>query len=148
MLMALRLFPLRRDVAYANLMTQVGVLAFHKNASNVYEKLIIATEARRMTPQQLGAFYQRLLRDAGNRAEPGPLLDRLIPHQYGNYIVSSCLAVRCPPNLHVQALWYSCRSMSWHAAPCCDQPAWHNMYRPHGTPADCQLGEGSAEARF
>ena len=83
-----------RDIAYANLMTQIGVLAFHKNASNVYEKLICTPEGRRMTPAQLEGFFQRLLRDSGNRAEPGPLLDRLISHQYGNYIVNSCMVVR------------------------------------------------------
>ena len=73
-------------------MTQIGVLAFHKNASNVYEKLI-CHEGRRMTPAQLDGFFQRLLKDSGNRAEPGSLLDRLIPHQYGNYIVNSCVVV-------------------------------------------------------
>ncbi|CAL5220649.1 g2694 [Coccomyxa viridis] len=82
-----------REIAYANLMTQIGVLAFHKNASNVYEKLICTPEGRRMTPAQLDGFFQRLLRDSGNRAEPGPLLDRLIPQQYGNYIVNSCVVL-------------------------------------------------------
>ena len=95
---------MRRDIAYANLMTQIGVLAFHKNASNVYEKLIGAPGARRMSPQQLGAFFRRLLQDTGNRAEPGPLLDRLIPHQYGNYIVNSCVVVRCPSSCLPKAL--------------------------------------------
>ena len=88
------LLLVRRNIAYANLMTQIGVLAFHKNASNVYEKLIGAPDARRMAPQQLGAFFQRLLQDTGNRSEPEPLLDRLIPHQYGNYIINSCVVVR------------------------------------------------------
>ena len=77
-------------------MTEIGTLAFHKNASNVIEKLICAADGRRMTPAQLSAFYARLLHDSGNRAEPGPLLDRLISHQYGNYIVNSCIAVRRP----------------------------------------------------
>ena len=78
-LVASALLLARREIAYANLMTQIGVLAFHKNASNVYEKLICTPEGRRMTPAQLDGFFQRLLRDSGNRAEPGPLLDRLIP---------------------------------------------------------------------
>ena len=75
-------------------MKQIGVLAFHKNASNVYEKLIGSIDSRRVTPAQLDAFYQRLFKDSGNRAEPGLLLDRLISHSYGNYIVSSCMAVK------------------------------------------------------
>lgn len=77
-------------------MAQVGVLGFHKNASNVYERLIGCNGERCLTDAQLAALYGRLLADSGNRAEPGPQLDRLIPHQYGNYVVSSAMAVRHP----------------------------------------------------
>lgn len=119
------------------------MLAFHKNASNVYEKLIVATDTRRMNPQQLGAFHQRLLQDTGNRAEPGPLLDRLIPHQYGNYIVNSCLVVRFPPHLRAQALGYLQQHVMARCARLC--AICQTKYVPgHGTPVECQVAEGFA----
>jgi hypothetical protein len=60
----------------------------------VVEKVIWNKDTKRpATAAQLDALWARLFADTGNMSEPGLLLDRLIPHEYGNYVVSSCLEV-------------------------------------------------------
>jgi hypothetical protein len=96
----------RREIAFNELFPDVGGLSFDKHGSHVVEKVIWNKDTKRpATPAQLDALWARLFTDTGNKNEPGPLLDRLIPHEYGNYVVSSCLEVRLA-------------RPKWHAGPC------------------------------
>lgn len=83
-----------REIAFKDLFPDVGGLSFDKHGSHVVEKVIWNKDTKRpATSAQLDALWVRLFADTGNKDEPGPLLDRLIPHEYGNYVVSSCLEV-------------------------------------------------------
>ena len=100
-----------REIAFKDLFPDVGGLSFDKHGSHVVEKVIWNKDTKRpATSAQLDALWVRLFADTGNKDEPGPLLDRLIPHEYGNYVVSSCLEV-------------SLTLPKWHAAPAHWHPA-------------------------
>ena len=93
-----------RELAFVDLLGQMDKLPFHKNASNVYERLLgVADEKskkenlpppRSLTTDQLERFYKRVVNSPGKEARP--LIRKLIPHQFGNYVAGACTMVSAP----------------------------------------------------
>ena len=79
-------------------------LALHKNASNVYERLLGVPDEkckkenlpcpRPLTSDQLERFYERVVSSPGKEARP--LIRKLIAHQFGNYVAGACIVVSAP----------------------------------------------------
>ena len=93
-----------RELAFVDLLSQMDKLPFHKNASNVYERLLgVADEKskkenlpppRPLTADQLERFHKCVVSSPGK--EPKPLIRKLIAHQFGNYVAGACLVVSAP----------------------------------------------------
>lgn len=90
-----------------DLLGQMDKLPFHKNASNVYERLLgVADEKckkenlpppRPLTADQLERFYKRIISSPGKEARP--LICKLAPHQFGNYVAGACIVVSVSQSL-------------------------------------------------
>ena len=84
-----------------DLLSQMDKLPFHKNASNVYERLLgVADEKskkenlpppRPLTADQLERFYKRVVSSPGK--DTRALIRKLTTHQFGIYVASACIVV-------------------------------------------------------